>query len=166
MTYQTIPLNPLYNRSDFSCGKIALDDYFHKQVCQDIKRKLSVCFILPSIDHNIKGFYTLSNDSIPQEVLPDEIKKKMPKSYINLPTTLLGRLAVDKKFKGQGIGALLLLDALKRSYDISSKNIGSMAVVVNPIDEEAFNFYKKYGFIELPESGRMYLSMKTISELF
>jgi GNAT superfamily N-acetyltransferase len=166
MNYLTIPLDSSYNKNSFSCGKIALDDYLHKQANQDIKRKLSICFILPDKNNNIKGYYTLSNDIIPQEDLPVEIKKKMPKSYTNLPTTLLGRLAVDKNFRGQGIGELLLLDALKRCYDVSNESIGSMAVVVDPLDEDAVSFYKKYGFVELPDSGRMFLPMKTISELF
>ena len=166
MTYLTIPLNSSFNRNSFSCGKIALDDYFHKQANQDIKRKLAVCFILPNINNTIKGFYTLSNDNIQQELLPEELKRKMPKSYTNLPTTLLGRLAVDLKYKRQGIGELLLIDALRRCYDVSIESIGSMAVIVDPLDAEAVSFYKKYGFIELPDSGRMFLPMKTISELF
>ena len=78
----------------------------------------------------------------------------------------MGRLAVGEKYKGQKIGELLLLDALKRSYDVSKKSIGSMAVIVDPIDHEAFSFYKKYGFIELPDSGKMFLTMKTIGLLF
>jgi GNAT superfamily N-acetyltransferase len=139
---------------------------FHKQASQDIKRKLSLCFILPDINFDIKGYYTLSNDSIPQEDLPEEIKKKMPKSYVNLPTTLLGRLAVDKSFRGQGLGELLLLDALRRCYNVSIESIGSMAVVVDPLDLDAVGFYKKYGFIELFDSGKMFLPMKTVSALF
>ena len=166
MTYLTNPLDPSYKKESFSCGKTVLEDYLYKLASQDIKRKLSVCFILPDENKNILGYYTLSNDNIPQEDLPEEIRKKMPKSYTNLPTTLLGRLAVDKSVSGQGIGKLLLLDGLKRCYDVSTKNIGSMAVVVDPLDEDAVRFYKKYGFIILPDSGRMFLLMNTISELF
>jgi ribosomal protein S18 acetylase RimI-like enzyme len=166
MTYLTIPLDPAYDKNSFSCGKPKLDDYLHKQANQDIKRKLSICFILPDKNQRIIGYYTLSNDNISQEDLPENIKKKLPKSYTNLPTTLLGRLAVDKDFKGQGIGELLLLDALKRSYDVSNESIGSMAVVVDPLDPDAIGFYNKYGFIALQDSGRMFLPMKTIRELF
>ena len=143
-----------------------LDKYFHHQVNQDIKRKLSVCFVLPETETIVKGFYTLSNDNIPFDVLPKELSKKLPKSYETLPASLIGRLAVDSRFKGQGYGELLLLDALKRCLDVSEKSIGSMAIVVDPIDKNAFNFYKKYGFILLPDSGRMFLPMKTVSLLF
>jgi hypothetical protein len=54
---------------------------------------------------------------------------------------------------------------LKRSYEISHE-IGSFAVVVDPIDLEAENFYEKYDFIKLPDSGKMFIAMKTLHELF
>ena len=77
----------------------------------------------------------------------------------------MGRLAVDSKYKGQGLDKLLLIDALKRSYEISH-TIDSMAVIVDPLDEEAENFYFKYGFIKLPDSVKMVLAMGTIATLF
>lgn len=159
-------LSSKHRKSEFSCGNELLDDYLHKQANQDIKRKLSACFVLNDKETNlIKGYYTLSNNSIPQESTPIQIQKKLPKSYKSIPTTLLGRLAVDSRFQGLGVGKLLLIDALKRSYEIS-KTIGSFAVVVDPIDKGAENFYAKYGFIKLPDSGKMFLPMRTINQLF
>ncbi len=159
-------LNSNHNRSEFSCGKELLDRYFQLQVNQDIKRKLSACFVVKDITTDlIKGYYTLSNSSIPVHKIPESIQKKLPKSYKSIPTTLLGRLAVDSKFQGKGAGKLLLIDALKRCDNIS-KSIGSFAVVVEPLDHDAENFYRKYGFIKLPDSGKMFLPMKTVSELF
>lgn len=78
---------------------------------------------------------------------------------------MLGKLAINQKYKGQGLGKLLLIGALIRSFEVS-KVIGSMAVVIAPIDENAVKFYKKYGFILLPDSGKMFFSMKTIEQLF
>ena len=165
MTYLTVPLSASHKREDFSCGKSPLDTYLHKQVSQDIKRRLAACFILPDEGNKIKGYYTLSNDSIPAEDLPEDIKNKMPRAYRNLPTTLLGRLAVASNCKGQGIGKLHLMDALRRAHDVST-NIGSMSVIVDPLDEDAGAFYSYFGFIKLSDSGRMFLPMKTIAELF
>jgi|SRR5690554_2795200 len=160
------PLNSTHKKSDFSCGKEMLDTYIQKQANQDVKRKLSACFVINETETNlIKGYYTLSNNSVPSEFIPDQIRKKLPRAYESIPTTLLGRLAIDDRFQGQGIGKLILIDALKRSYEIS-KTIGSFAVVVDPIDQDAENFYNKYGFIKLPDSGKMFLPMKTISQLF
>ncbi len=153
-------------KNDFSCGKLLLDNYLKTQAGQDIKRKLSACFV--SIDPEtrlIQGYYTLSNNSIPLELVPEGYKNQLPDSYHAIPTTLLGRLAIDERFKGRGIGKMLLIDALSRSYKIS-KSIGSFAVVVDPLDEEAESFYTKYGFILLPDSHKMFLAMKTIEKLF
>ena len=164
MSYKTVPLGTPHKRENFSCGKEPLDLYFKRQVSQDIKRTLSACFVLEGDGKTVKGYYTLSNDSVPLAIVPEEIRKKMPASYTNLPTTLLGRLAVDTRFRRQGLGELLLMDALQRCYDLSEQ-IGSMSVIVDPLDAEAEAFYKQYGFIGL-ESGRMFLPMKTVAALF
>jgi len=159
-------LNSSHRKKEFSCGKDMLDNYLQKQANQDIKRKLSACFVLNDKETNLlKGYYTLANNSIPQNLIPTEFQKKLPKSYASIPTTLLGRLAIDNRFQGKGVGKLLLIDALNRSYEIS-KSIGSFAVIVDPIDEDAEKFYDKYGFINLPDSGKMFLPMNTIKTLF
>jgi predicted GNAT family N-acyltransferase len=163
MSYLVDKLSTKHNRKAFNCGKVPLDNYIKTQVNQDIKRRLAACFVVVNEKDEVKGYYTLSNDAIPMEDAPDDVKSKMPKGYGNLPVTLLGRLAVDEKSKGQGLGEQLLIDALKRSFDLSD-TIASHAIVVDPIDEQAANFYKKYGFLTL-DSGRMFLPMKTVQEL-
>ena len=166
MTYLTEALNPKHRKNEFSCGKEILNDYLYYQANQDIKRKLSACFVMTDKETDlIKGYYTLANNSIPLSLVPADLRKNLPKSYISIPTTLLGRLAIDKRFQGQGVGKILLIDALKRSYDIA-KTIGSFAVVVDHLDIDAENFYIKYGFIILPDSKKMFLAMKTIGCLF
>ena len=164
MEYLAVPLANSHDREKFSCGKPLLDEYIHKQANQDVKRRLSACFIL-SVYNTIKGYYTLSTTSIERAKLPTDIIKRLPPSYIDLPATLLGRLAVSTDFQGQGVGETLLMDALKRSY-FASLQVGSMAVIVDPIDEQAEKFYEKYDFIKLPDSGKMFLPMATIAQLF
>jgi len=164
MSYITVPLSSSHNKEKFSCGKPLLDSYLHKQAKQDVKRRLSACFILPD-GNNVKGYYTLSSTSVERKLLPEEIIKKLSPSYSDLPAILMGRLAISKEYQGQGLGEMALLDALKRTYT-SSKEVGAMAVIVDPLDEEAVNFYKEYDFILLPDSGKMFLPMATIAELF
>jgi len=152
--------------NDFDCGKELLNNYIKNQAGQDIKRKLSACFVYADNETNcIQGYYTLSNNSIPLYSFPEQIKRKLPQSYNSIPATLLGRLAIDKNFQGKGLGKILLIDALKRSYGIS-KEIGSFAVVVDPIDREAELFYEKYDFIKLPDSEKMFIAIRTLKELF
>ena len=159
-------LDKKHNRNDFDCGKELLNNYLKIQAGQDIKRKLCACFVLAEDETGcVKGYYTLSNNSIPLSCFPEHIKRKFPQSYESIPTTLLGRLAIDKKYKGEGLGKILLIDALRRSYEIS-KEIGSFAVVVDPIDREAELYYEKYDFIKLPDSQKMFIAIRTLKELF
>lgn len=73
-------------------------------------------------------------------------------------------MAVDESVKGQGYGRFMLIEALKKSLIVAKEHIGAVAVVVDPIDDEAVTYYKKYGFLLLPDSGRMFMSMKKIEE--
>ena len=164
MSLITVPLDFAHKKENFICGKLLIDAYLHKQAKQDVKRRLSACFILPD-ENEIKGYYTLSTAAVERRLLPQEFIKKLPPSYSDLPAILLGRLAVSKSYQGQGLGELILMDALKRSYFISMQ-VGSMAVIVDPLDEEAEKFYEKYDFISLPDSGKMFLPMATIATLF
>lgn len=165
MVYLAVPLNTFHKKNNFKCGKDLLDHYLHKQAKQDVKRKLTVCFILANKDDIVQGYYTLSNAGIPSNELPEELRKRYHKSYTNLPATLLGRLAVDQSSQGNRFCEILLLDALKRSFEVSAKEIGSIAVIVDPLDAEAIQFYEKYGFMALPGSGKMFIPMTTISLL-
>jgi GNAT superfamily N-acetyltransferase len=161
-----VPLQNSHKKQDFNCGKPLLDNYLHRQAKQDIKRKLAICFVLVDENDTVKGYYTLSSAGTPAKDIPVEISKKLPASYTQLPVTLMGRLAIDTSAAGHGYGKLLLLDALKKSYEVSKTTIGSLAVVVDPIDADAVRFYEKYGFVLLRDSGRMLLGMRTIGELF
>ena len=165
MEYLTVPLEATHKKSEFDCGNELLTFYFKNQANQDVKRLLSRCFVIIDNDNGVKGYYTISSSSINRDIIPENIKSKLPRSYTDIPVILLGRLARDNKHKGDGIGEMLLLDALKRCYDVSL-NLGCMAVIVDPIDEKAKDIYLKYGFILLPDSNRMFISMATVFKLF
>ncbi|MEO1450833.1 MAG: GNAT family N-acetyltransferase [Bacteroidota bacterium] len=163
--FLTVPLSRQHQRAAFRCGHPQLDTYLHRQARQDVKRKISACFVSVTPEGEIKGYYTLSNASIPYAWIPEPIRKRLPPAYTDLPVTLLGRLAISRDHQGQGLGKLLLLDALKRSY-LVSRSVASLAVIVDPIDEAAIRFYQRYQFQLLPDSGKMFLPMKTIEPLF
>lgn len=155
-----------HDKGNFNCGQGLLDNYLKRQAGQDMRRYLSVCYVLnSSADNIVKGYYTLSSHAISKNDFPDQLSKKLPPNYQNIPAILLGRLAIDNSLKGKGFGEILLLDALKQCLSIS-ETVGALAVIVDPIDENAQKFYKKHGFILLPGSGKMFLPMKTILELF
>jgi GNAT superfamily N-acetyltransferase len=161
------PLNDNHDRAAFSSENEDLDRYLKEQASQDARRYVAAPFVLvaksaPSI---ILGYYTLSAFGIDAGELPDKIRKKLPR-YPIIPATLLGRLAVDHRYRGQRIGEALLIDALRRSLK-QSFQIASVAVVVDAIGNSAAQFYKRYEFIPFPEMPtRLFLPMKTIADLF
>lgn len=158
-------LNSSHRKKDFCCGLELLDNYLHRQANQDVKRKITACFVCEEESGLLMGYYTLSNSSVSHELIPEQFRKVLPKAYSDIPTILLGRFAIDKRFQGKGLGSELLVDALRRCFRLSL-DIGSYAVIVDPINSEAENFYLRYGFIVLPGSKKMFLPMKTIAGLF
>lgn len=154
-------LNSQHKKRGFDCGNELLNNYIQKQAKQDVSRDLSACYILNEIDEKrVIGYYTLSSNSINRSDFPEDLIMKLPPSYGNIPTVLLGRLAIDNIDKGKGLGEILLMDALKRCVDIS-KSLGILAIIVDPIDEKAITFYESYGFILIPSNNKMFLPIKT-----
>jgi len=163
--YKTTALSKKHVKDQFSCGEESLDNYIKYSASQDLRKKLAGVFVLEGKETNeIKGFYTLSSSNILTNDLPENFIKKFP-SYPNLPATLIGRLAVNKKFQGAGLGEVLLLDALYRSYE-ASKNIGSVAVIVDALNDDVVKFYESYGFIKFSTYRKLYIPMKTVQSLF
>ena len=162
---KVVLLEKSHDRTRFSCEEISLTEYITKQVSQDVKKKLAACFVIINDKNQVMGYYTLTSESLGRDIIPLKYQKKIPRNY-SAPVILLGRLARDISQKGTDIGEHLLLDALQRSFNISIENIGAMAVVVDPLSQHAINFYDRYGFVLLPDSGKMFIPMKTIEKLF
>jgi predicted GNAT family N-acyltransferase len=159
------PLGAKHNRAAFSCGNDELDSYLHKQAAQDLKKRAAVPFVITRDHKTIAGYCTLSQYAVDLGDVPAEVAKTLPR-YPTVSATLLGRLAVSTEFRGRGLGERLLMDALNRSLE-SSKQMASAGVVVDAKDASAEEFYKKYGFIELPRvASRLFLAMGTVETLF
>ncbi len=150
---------------EFTCGIEKLDKYLKEHASQETRKKVAVVYAIREKScAKVIGYYTLSSYSIELTNLPGNIIKKLPR-YKALPAILIGRLAVDSKHQGKGIGELILLDALRRSYRIS-KQVGSFAVIVDAKDQKSRVFYEKYGFIKtLKQELKLYLPMGTIKKL-
>lgn len=164
--YNIEPLGD-HDRAAFSCGNVSLDRYIREQASQDVKRGLAAVFVIAGKDEPriILSYYTLSCRELKIEQLPPKIAMKAGK-YGYVGVTLLGRMAVAEKCKGTGLGALTLMNALEKSLN-AARDVASWAVFVDAIDDDAASFYRKYGFIELPEDPRrLFLPMNTIAKLF
>ncbi|MBD2199284.1 MULTISPECIES: GNAT family N-acetyltransferase [Calothrix] len=162
--YAIEPLNAQHNRSEFSCGIESLDRYLLQQAGQDLRRRVAATFILQDLDNQlIAGYYTLCATAINLQDLPPQQVKKLPR-YPVIPATLLGRLAIDERYQGQGLGNFLLFDAFWRSL---RSEVASYAVVVDAIDEKASAFYQHHQFLPFPDQQqRLYLPMATIASMF
>jgi GNAT superfamily N-acetyltransferase len=138
-------LSRSHERRQFSCGTDSLDRYFHNTAGQDVRRHISAVHVMYDTEvARIAGFYTLSATSIRHDEIPRPLDEGLP-PYDAIPAFLLGRLAIDLQYRGQGLGSILLADALHRSLRVSEQ-IGAMSVVVDAIDERARGFYRHHGF--------------------
>ena len=143
--FKVVQLNATHDKATFNSGSEPLNRYFKEQASQDIKRRVSACFVAISQDNNIVGYYTLASASVLLTELPEQLLKKLPR-YPTIPAVRMGRLAVSTQFKGQGIGATLLADALLRS---ASNEIAAYALIVDAKDIKAAAFYQHHGFMML-----------------
>jgi GNAT superfamily N-acetyltransferase len=94
-------------------------------------------------DHAIAGYHTLGAAQFSFQDLPESLRRRLP-SY-PIPAVRLARLAVDKRFQGQGLGELFLGDAANRAT-LAADQIGIHLLVVDAKDASAATFYAKYGF--------------------
>ena len=139
-------LAPDHDRAGFSCGSAPLDRYLREQANQDIRRRVSACYI--AVDEKtrvIAGYYTLAAGSVPLTDLGDAMAKKLPR-YPLVPVARLGRLAVSLAFQKKQLGAALLWDAGLRAMQ---SGMGVFAMVVDAKDDGAAMFYKHHGFVGL-----------------
>ena len=156
-----------HDRSSFQCEASPLERYLKEQAGQDARKNVAAPFVLLTATDQIAGFYTLSSTILRSDDLAPELLKKLKlPRYPQLPATLLGRLARHSNFRGQGIGELLLIDALKRAYTLS-RQIASLAVIVHAKDERAVKFYREFGFESFVDAAdKLYLRMDTIGKLY
>jgi len=159
------PLGKKHDRATFFCGKDSLDQYLKNQAGQAVGKNLTAVFVLTPDGKTIAGYYTLSSYAVKLDEIPEDIAKKLTRMQ-EIPATLLGRLARSVDFRGQGIGETLLVDALKKALQ-NSTHVASWAVIVDAKDEEAAEFYQRYGFISFPSRpNRLFLPMTSIQRMF
>lgn len=136
------PLGPAHDRAGFACGSAALDRYIRELATQDIRRRVSNCFVAVDAAGELAGYYTLAATSLPLLELAPEHARRLPR-YTAFPACLVGRLAVDQTFRGQGLGGALLVDAMARALRAEP---AIFALIVDAKDEAAVRFYLHHGF--------------------
>lgn len=151
-------LDSAADRSNFDSGSGPLDAYFQRQVTQDIRRRVTACFVALTDEGRVAGYYTLASASMLLAELPASVAKKLPR-YPLVPAVRMGRLAVDREYRGRGLGGALLADALERAV---RAEIAAFALLVDAKDGAAAAFYRHHGFVALPSvSMTLFLPLAT-----
>lgn len=166
-TCQLSQLHPeeLDSRSTFDCGHDALNLYLAKTASQHEKRNVtrSFCAVRSA---RIVGFYSLTNASVDIAALSPEILRRYRLPTHALPVVRLGRLAVDRHFQRQGIGARLLVDAMQKVLSVAEVS-GCVGLVVDAKDRVAAAYYTAFGFRAAPENSLiLFMPLPEIQELF
>lgn len=160
--FRVMPLADTRERATFSCGVPTLDRYFQQQVSQDVRRRVTSCFVAVTPGDAIAGYYTLASTSVALSDLPAAVAKKLPR-YPLVPAVRMGRLAVSSSYRGMGLGAALLANALQRA---SRAEIAAYALVVDAKDAQAAAFYTHHGLIALPQAAlTLFLPLASVAPL-
>lgn len=164
--YVIEPLERRHDRAAFTCGVEALDGYLKRQASQDMRRHVAAVHVACLVNTvQVVGYYTLSMSAVEPAGLPEAFARRLP-AYPILPVALLGRLAVDQRLQGRGLGGDLLISALRKCY-LRRADVASLGVVVDAKGDPARRFYEAHGFQRITEDAyRLFLPMGTIAALF
>lgn len=149
-----LPPRPLADdddRSAFDCGRDSMNAWFRRHALANHTSGASRVTVLCAADTGaIVGYVTLSAAQIERAFLPKAQQRNRPDPLL---VTLLGQLAVDTAWHGQGHAASLLLFALRTSL-AAADMIGSIGVITHPLDDGVRGFYARHGFADLPYDPR------------
>ncbi len=167
MKLKIVPLDPsIHDRGAFSCGHDGVDRYLKSTAAQAAQYFKAATFVLLGLDapQRILGFFTLVPHAYRDGELDQTTARALKVHKLQqIPMIMLGQLGVVVDLKGRGLGKMLLWEALSRAYAAATE-IGGVAVITDPIDNEAASFYARYSFETLHKEPfhRMILPMKTI----
>ena len=139
------PLNPTHQSQDFDSGNSELDDWLKKRALKNEDSGASRTYVV-TVEEKVIAYYCLANGSLVNAIAPGKVRRNMPDP---IPVMVIGRLAVDINWQGQGIGYALVRDAILRTIQAATI-AGIRAILVHAISEEAKLFYQKCGFIPSP----------------
>nr|WP_113866632.1 GNAT family N-acetyltransferase [Brenneria salicis]NMN92672.1 N-acetylglutamate synthase and related acetyltransferases [Brenneria salicis ATCC 15712 = DSM 30166]RBP62493.1 acetyltransferase (GNAT) family protein [Brenneria salicis ATCC 15712 = DSM 30166]RLM30583.1 GNAT family N-acetyltransferase [Brenneria salicis ATCC 15712 = DSM 30166] len=136
-------LLPQHAVVDFRSSAPLLDEWLKRKALKNQTIGASRTFVVcESGGNQVVGFYALATGSVQRQSVSGALRRNMPNP---LPVLVLGRLAVDERYHRRGIGAGLLKDAVLRSRQVAEQ-VGTKALLVHALSEEAKAFYLYWGF--------------------
>ena len=140
-----MPLAEAHRLDSFRCGKPELEFWLKQRARKNQLEAASRTFVVCA-GNEVVGYYAISAGAVLHETVPGNVRRNMPEP---IPVAVLGRLAVHSDWNGQGVGAGLLKDAVRRAARLAEE-LGIRALLCHAIDENAKKFYLHHGFIESP----------------
>jgi GNAT superfamily N-acetyltransferase len=155
-----VGLGPAHDLSRFDSGKPPLDEWLRLRALKSEGRTARTFVVAEG--SAVIGYYCLATGSVDRKAAPGRLRRNAPNQ---VPVIVLGRLAVDRRWQGRGLGADLLCDAFRRVL-AASQEVGIAALLVHAIDDDALRFYMKQAeFIEHPADLRtLFLPIETIAD--
>ena len=138
-------LNADHNLTQFSCGELSLDHWLKSRALQNERSGASRTYVVCA-DGCVVGYYALAAGAVAHTEATTRVRRNMPDPAPVIP---IGRLAIDSRSQGHGIGADLLRDAVLRTLQ-AAEIAGIRALLVNALSADAKRFYERYGFISSP----------------
>jgi GNAT superfamily N-acetyltransferase len=139
------PLTAAHDLSAFASGEAMLDDWLRRRAMANQLSGVSRTYVL-SAEKLVVGYYTLAAGAIAIDDAPGRVRRNMPDP---IPMAVLGRLAIDQRRQGRGLGRLLLRDAILRTRQ-AAEMIGIRGILVHALSPAAKRFYETSGFRESP----------------
>ncbi len=145
------PISKKHDRGAFDCGEPALNEFLQRHARQSHDLGGSKTFLAISEDDNttILGFYSLSPASIEYARTPEIVRRGLAR--YDVPVFRLGRLAVDRKVQGQGLGGQLLLAAGRRCL-LAAGEVGGVALLIDAKNARVATWYASYGAVALSDA--------------
>ena len=138
-------LTPEHDLATFDSGVPALDDWLKRRALANERAGGSRTYVVCA-SGRVVGYYALATGGVVQATTTGRVRRNMPDP---VPVMVLGRLAVHRAYRGRGVGAGLLRDAIIRTLQAAELG-GIRAILVHAISEDAKRFYEQHGFIESP----------------
>ena len=96
---------------DFSCGEESLDRWLCNQAVVATARRTARTWVWADEHGAVVGYYALAAHKVARDDVPTRVGRGGP---AEIPAVLLVRIALAQSLRGQGIGAVLVADALAR----------------------------------------------------
>ena len=146
---------------NFDCGASDQNRYLRELAWQNMQLGYEVTYVaVEESSGDVAGFYSLAAGHVEFENLPEDFRGTEGLPRYPAPTVLLGQLGVDLSAQGKGLGKALLAHAIEKAVQVSEV-VGAVAIEVHAATEQAREFYRRYGFVQMQDSpDHLFLSME------